>query len=110
MDEGPAKTAEHLDEKVFELIDTNKDGTLTVDELRAALLHMGEVRVQWGVRSACPPTSRSHKDTNKRKQALSLDDVSAIVRDADENGDGVIDLEEFIQMMRRQTKYLDYVV
>lgn len=72
-----------LDESIFEFIDTNNDGTITVDELRAAILSMGEV--------------------------MSYDDVVQIVREADVDNDGAIDLEEFVKMMKRHTKYLEHL-
>ena len=74
---------QELDEKIFEIIDKDGDGTITVDELRAAILSMGEV--------------------------MSYRDVVQLVREADKDGDGQIDLEEFVTMMRRHSRYSDHL-
>ena len=74
---------EELDEKIFELIDKDGSGTITVDELRSAILSMGEV--------------------------MTYDDVVQLVHEADRDGDGAINMEEFVGMMKRHTKYLDHI-
>ena len=78
-----ARDTEELDEHIFEIIDKDGDGHITVDELRAAILSMGEV--------------------------MSYRDVVQLVREADKDGDGQIDLEEFITMMRRHSRYNDHI-
>lgn len=83
LDMENSSDTQELDEKIFEIIDKDGDGTITVDELRAAILSMGEV--------------------------MSYRDVVQLVREADKDGDGQIDLEEFVTMMRRHSRYSDHL-
>eukprot|EP01087_Luapelamoeba_hula_P008019 TRINITY_DN1994_c0_g1_i1.p1 TRINITY_DN1994_c0_g1~~TRINITY_DN1994_c0_g1_i1.p1 ORF type:complete len:649 (+),score=191.02 TRINITY_DN1994_c0_g1_i1:136-2082(+) len=65
-------------EMVFNLFDENKDGHISVDELGAVLRNLG-----------FRPTVRQ---------------VGAIMREGDEDGNGTLELDEFVRMMARLRK------
>lgn len=69
-----ADRSDELTKAIFKTIDHDGDEVITGDELRASLMNLGGV--------------------------LTHDDVMTIVREADTNGDGAIDLEEFTSLMR----------
>lgn len=74
--------AEELVDHIFKIIDRDNSGTITAVELKTTLSSLGEV--------------------------MSHDDVQHIVREADENGDGVIDVHEFAEMMRRSFEHSEF--
>lgn len=59
--------------KTFDLFDKDGDGKITTTEVRAMLTALGD--------------------------DLTDDEVTEIVKDADENGDGVVSFEEFVAAM-----------
>jgi len=74
--------AGELVDNIFRIIDRDGNGTITTAELRITLSSLGEV--------------------------MSHDDVQHIVREADENGDGVIDVHEFADMMKRSFEHQEF--
>lgn len=73
---------EEMYRSIFELIDRDNSGEVNAEELRETLEALGE--------------------------GLTHDDVLALVREADEDGNGTIDLEEFITMLQRHSKHKEY--
>jgi len=67
-------------EETFGMFDLNHDGKISKDELSKVMKQLG----------------RSTDD----------DSLKAMIRDADLNGNGVIELDEFIEMMTKQTRTL----
>ena len=61
-------------ESSFRIFDTDGSGTLTATELKQLLMREGDL-------------------------ALSEADAQEIIREADRNGDGVLDIREFVEMM-----------
>ena len=67
--------------EAFEMFDMNGDGFITADELTHMLSKMGA-----------------------KNERLSPDEVLEIIMEADKNGDGKIDLEEFIVCLTPATR------
>jgi len=74
-EEDEAKDMEEMAEKIFKTIDVDGSGDVTVAEFVAAV--------------------------DKLNSGLSIDEITAIVRDFDESGDGSISLEEFQEFIKK---------
>ena len=77
---GRVMSLDELNRATFDVIDKDSNHRVSVAELRAALLAMGQV--------------------------MSLNDVSQLIYEADEDHDGEIDRDEFAAMMCHNTRYL----
>merc|ERR1719510_2822325 len=66
--------------KVFKVLDTDASGSLTAQEIKGALVSI-------------------HPDIN-------LEECNKLLKEADENGDGVIDYEEWIKVFRGNSEFL----
>jgi len=73
------QTQEHQELKeTFKMFDLNNDGIITKEELGIVMKRLG-------------------RETNDR-------DLETMIRDVDTNGNGVVELDEFINMMKAQTR------
>ena len=68
--------AEEVFEKVFNILDYDGGGDITVSEFRDVLLKIG--------------------------LNISYEEVREIINEHDDSGDGLMDLEEFVHMMKNQ--------
>ena len=69
-------SAEEVFEKVFNILDYDGGGDITVSEFRDVLLKIG--------------------------LNISYEEVREIINEHDDSGDGLMDLEEFVHMMKNQ--------
>jgi len=73
------QSQEHQELKeTFKMFDLNNDGIITKEELGIVMKRLG-------------------RETNDR-------DLETMIRDVDTNGNGVVELDEFINMMKAQTR------
>lgn len=74
--EGAEPTEEEELRAVFQVFDQNKNGYITAAELKSAMINLGE--------------------------RLTTEELQAMINAADIDGDGQIDYNEFLQMMRKK--------
>jgi Ca2+-binding EF-hand superfamily protein len=74
--EGAEPTEEDELRAVFQVFDQNKNGYITAAELKSAMINLGE--------------------------RLTTEELQAMINAADIDGDGQIDYNEFLQMMRKK--------
>ena len=83
--EEQADDPEEIVKTIFDRIDTDRSGSITASELMSVFEEMQE-KIQ------------------QMDMEIDMEDAQEIVKEADRNGDGVIDLEEFGELMKSVLK------
>ncbi|GJN20465.1 hypothetical protein PR202_gb07846 [Eleusine coracana subsp. coracana] len=83
--------------EAFDLFDTDGSGTIDAKELNVAMRALGFEMTPEGKISDVD-IQRLAIETGEH---FTLDEVREMIEAADENGDGEVDLEEFVKMMKR---------
>ncbi|OEL38828.1 putative calcium-binding protein CML13 [Dichanthelium oligosanthes] len=83
--------------EAFDLFDTDNSGTIDAKELNVAMRALGFEMTEEGKISNID-IQRIAKELGVN---LTLEEIQDMVQEADRNGDGEIDFDEFTRMMRR---------
>ena len=67
--------------EAFKVFDTNNDGFISPEELRHVMANLGE--------------------------NLKDDEIDEMIKEADKNGDGKVDYDEFVTMMNSKSRWQD---